>query len=153
MAIRIDITPVMPADEAELREQIRNDDAEEVEAAGFDLSEAIRWSCLRAESWAVRVNGELLGIYGIMQLSLVPDHARPWCLTTKLVDRRPKTFYKLSKILFQQLQEQHPQMSLYIDQRYTKAIRWAESLGFKVGETVAVGRQGRPFVHVATGGV
>lgn len=122
-------------------------------ATGVSVEEGVRASCAKSESWAVRVDGELLGIFGLSPISYVPDVVQPWLLTTSLADRKPVLFVRLSKELFSVLRRRHDGMINFVDARYERALRWARMLGFEVGATGYVRATGAPFRKISTGGV
>jgi hypothetical protein len=133
----------------DLAEALREADRLEVEAAtGRDvlpvLIESIETS---SEAWAVHVDGRLLCVWGVVPLeeSLLGRVGAGWLLTTDLVERYAKAFWRLCLRLLPGLLERWDLLVNAIDVRHEKAIRWARRLGFNLQAPAPFGAAGLPF--------
>ncbi len=150
-----EITQATTDDAVELTLHLRHEDAEEIRAAGHDPDTAVLNS-VRASgksAWAVRVDDELLGLYGLACVSCLEDLYTIWALTSTAVERRPKTFYKISKAILRSVLAEHPRLVNMVDARYDRCLRWARHIGFDVArDPQPFGMLGNPFYKIATGG-
>lgn len=137
-------------DAAALVEDMRPADAAEVAAsAGLHpwrvVHESIRMS---TEAWAVYVGDELLAIYGVVATGralMAPRTGVVWMLTTNAVERHKRVVWMLSQEVLWELLHRWDVLSNAIDCRHTKAIRWAERLGFRLEEPAPFGAAKLPF--------
>lgn len=136
---------------------LRDDDAKELEAGGWERSlDAIIFSVWASElSLAVSFNGEVAAIAGVSAVSVDPDGVKSgtaWVLTSKVVNRFPVTFWRESRWLLAQFRQSVPRLQNAVDARYLKALRWAQRLGFDLGEVKPIGPNGEPFNVIRIGG-
>lgn len=107
------------------------------------------------EAWAMWFNGELACLWGVSVLSVNVHGSRVdfkpervacgWLLTTRAVDRHPKTFWLACGAIFPQVLERYGMLINWIDVRHVKAIRWADRLGFHLDPPAPHGVDGLPF--------
>ena len=80
------------------------------------------------------------------QISAIGDRMTPWCLTTYMVDKFPKTFYRESKNLKRLMLEQYPHIVGLCDAQYEGTVRWLTRLGFELTGPVPMGPNNAPFL-------
>lgn len=145
MGADVSIRQATPEDAAFLAEHLRPVEVEEVRAAtGQEPLQAIL-AGLRdsAECWSLLFDNELAGIWGVVPASDGVGVA--WLLTTDLVERRAKTFWRACLVLAPAVLKHWPLLINAIDARHTKALRWAKRLGFKLEAPEPFGVAGMPF--------
>jgi hypothetical protein len=132
--------------------RMRQDDAAEVLASGgYTPAEALRSSLTRsAFARTAMLNGEALCMFGVVEVG--EDVAIPWLLTTDLVEQHPMAFWRASKLVIARLRQVYPFLIQAIDSRYTRALSWAQRLGFAVEEARPFGAAGLPFCTITMGG-
>lgn len=116
----------------ELVDNMRPADAAEVRAStGEDALDGIVYYAIKdsSESWVALFDGHVAAIWGV-----VPGPADgigfAWLLTTTMVDRHPKLFWRICKLELAALLGRWKELQNYIDTRHTQALRWARRLGF-----------------------
>lgn len=132
---------------------MRPADALEVKASGgYEPVEAVMeaWA-VSNETWTLRINGEVAAMFGVAPYS--DDALTPvgivWALTTKIVDRFPVTFYRLSRMVVKDLYNRHGTLINYVDARYAQALSWVRRIGFDVQPAVPFGQNGELFHPIA----
>lgn len=145
------------SDAAEMAPHMRRADADEVFASGgYSPQAALEDAILMSggNAWTVRLDGEIMGIWGVVVKSVLTGEVIPWLLTSSVVDRHPKTFYKICKNAVWALRHMYDSMENRIDARHEMAIRWAKRLGFRVEpRPSAFGAFGAPFFKIELRGV
>jgi hypothetical protein len=143
------IRPAEPHDAVELARRMRREDADEVEATGgFTPLEAILTSMRYSEeAWTATFDGEVAAMYGVARLAR--RNGAAWLLTSDLVERHAKTFWKACCRELPKLFERWDVLANAIDQRHEKAVRWARRLGFFLFPAEPYGAAGLPF-HMFT---
>ena len=150
MAVEVTIDIATPKDGEALATRLRPVEADEVRASsGKEPADVIRESLAASdEAWAIRFNGELALIFGVVLLDdsvLTGRIGVAWLLTTDLVERFPKAFWVLSRRMLRFLLERWDALVNAIDVRHEKAIRWAKRLGFHLDEPQPFGAAGLDF--------
>jgi hypothetical protein len=145
--------PAVLADAALLAPLLRAAEQAEVRATHRDVEHAILVS-IQASAIAVvtYIDDEPAGIWGVSDLSLLGDLAMPWALATDVADKKPKAFYRECKKIIAGLRQHRRNLINYVDGRHEKALRWAERIGFEVGDPVFFGNDRRPFYKISMGG-
>jgi hypothetical protein len=122
-------------DAVEMAPRMRSEDAAEV----WSLSRQTPFEALSAsldlsgsQAWTVRVNGKIMAMWGIVDVSMVSGVAVPWLLTTAEVDRHPKKFLRACREAIVFLRRHYTLSMNRVDVRYGKALRWARRIGFEV---------------------
>jgi hypothetical protein len=144
-----DITKATLSDCVELATKLRAEDRRELEASNGDVDKAIMDSLRGSnEAWAVRFDGELVCCFGVAEQPgsiMGPRRGQVWLLTTGVVETKARRFWCGCLVVISDLFERWDELSNAIDVRHTKAIRWAERLGFRLGPPVPFGVEGLPF--------
>lgn len=135
-------------DAAALAASMRQEEVAEVLASsGLGPLEALVQSMeASSESWAVFFDGHLACIWGIAPLTMLgPRVGGAWLLTTPVVERYAKDFWRECKRLLPLALACWDELINYIDVRHEKAIRWAKRLGLRLEEPAPYGVAGLPF--------
>lgn len=146
------ISPATLGDIVELSQNMREADRLEVLAStgkGPFLA-AYESFNLSKESWALRIDGDLICVYGVAPLHedtlLVSDTSGiVWMLATEAIGRHKKAFLKLSKEVFPTLFERWGTLVNAVDVRHEKALRWGKRMGFVFGPSRLFGEEGLLF--------
>ncbi len=145
--------PAVLADAAVIAPLLRAEERAEIQAERLDIVAALE-RAIRMSDYAVFscIDGEPAAIWGVAHVSLLAGHAVPWALTTPVIERKPKAFYRECKKIIKAMRALYGTLDNYVDGRHRKALRWAERLGFKVGVAVPVGKDRTPFYKISMGG-
>lgn len=153
MAVDVTMTPATVEDAVAIATRLRPADEAEVRASsGKDprdiLVESVK---LSTESWTVRFNGELACIWGVHLARRSHDGiltgriGAAWLLTTELVERHARTFWRLCLGMLPLIFERWAELYNEIDARHVQALRWAKRLGFRLGPPAPFGAARLPF--------
>lgn len=152
MACKFEIREVAVEDIDTLAENMREADKVEVIATGYDPRSAVLLSLGYAtKAWSAFFNDELGGIFGVskMEDTLLTPRALVWFLSTPVIDKYPKTFYKHSLSVIHRLTKEYGTLFNVVDARYMQALNWLYRAGFEIDGTRGVkGPSGDPFVLV-----
>jgi hypothetical protein len=136
----------------ELAAVMRADDRAEIAASpGYSTAEAaVQDAILMSDgcAYATYLGGELAAVWGVV---LNGEEAVPWLLTGEVVDRKPVAFYKACKKFLPIIRAECGELTNWVDAGYTKALRWARHLGFKVGPPEKLSN-GSTFCRITLGG-
>lgn len=90
------------------------------------------------------LNGEPAAVFGARLLA--DGTAQPWALTSDVVDRNRKAFWRASKHVTSALLDRYHTLVQCVDARHARALRWVARLGFEVSlEPHACGPGGALF--------
>jgi hypothetical protein len=132
----------MESDIAQLKGSLREADAKEIIAAGYQSTEAaLRSSFSRSIMCSsVEVEGSVVGMWGVVPDSLLGNSANVWLLGSPEMGKIKKTFVKMSRRVIATYLERFPILWNYVDVRYMATIRWLKSCGAQFsGEPIALG--------------
>jgi len=93
-------------------------------------------------------DGEVACIWGVAPLRtslLVGRVGAAWLLTSDLVERHPRAFWRGCRAELARLFESYDMLVNAIDARHGQAVRWARRLGFRLEDPQAFGGEGVPF--------
>ncbi|MHC6528866.1 hypothetical protein [Vibrio proteolyticus] len=132
---------------AELCKDARPADLDEVDAmTGKDFITAIKES-LELSDWALCCysNGELLGVFGLMQTNVLADIAAPWMIGTNAIYRHQKEFMQASRESLEWMKVRASTLEYFVYCKHATAVRWLQRLGFNFGEVVTIGPRNEKF--------
>lgn len=124
---------------------VREADARECRAAGFEPEEALRLSIARSdEVYEARAerNGELLGIWGWRVIGFLTQRVDMWLLTSDAVSDHAMYFGRESKRIMDELLLRFSVLQCEVHLGHRSSLRWLRWLGFsevaqrKVGDEV-----------------
>jgi hypothetical protein len=149
-ATEVSIYPAIEWDARQLAARLRPAEVDELMAATGEeplpaLVDAVRQS---DEAQAIYFNGELACIWGVVKHSetlLGGRMGTVWLLSSSVVERHAKTFWKLCLELVPKILERWDILFNFIDERHGQAVRWAKRLGFRLDGPSPYGVAGMPF--------
>lgn len=142
------------ADIIELAKHMRAGDAAECRAiGGTPWQVAVSAWGLSFRRWAVRLDGQLMLVFGLAEAgTLCAPEYNVWLLTTTVADRSRVAFYKEVRRCFGILTQLRVPLFVHVHAEYKMAIRMLEALGFTVGPVVLLGPLMQPFRRATYGG-
>lgn len=144
-AVRCEVVPARIEHVYALAATLRDDDRDEIEAAGLDvrrtLRESFRDSILR---YTALVDGEIAAMWGLGG-SMIAEVGYPWLLTAPPSERLPQTYVKLAARNVAMMQSYRPRLENHVAARYQRAIRFVKLLGFTVEPAAPYGAKGALF--------
>ena len=152
---RVEIRIATVIDAWELAQNMRPEDAAECMASGgYNPVDAIMAS-MQASNFtsAVLFDGQVAALFGVVELAPMTVISNPrgvvWALTSTVVDRHRKTFFKVSRQVLDELSSQYSRLVNSVDARYVGALRLLSRLGFEIHPAEPFGVEGRPFHFVS----
>lgn len=132
MAADVYVRVADETDAAMLAPRVRAVEVDEVRASmGCTALEALLKGVREsAEAWSVWFDGELACMWGVVRQPL-PGVGCAWLLTSDLVERQPKTFWRTCLAILPSVLERWPLLINAIDTRHEQATRWATRLGVR----------------------
>ena len=144
----VDVSRPQPGDAAELAANLRDQDAEELRAAGvlnaeLAIADGIRRSPL---CWTARVDGEIACVFGVAPFGTALDpRGVPWMLGTPLVPKHRRTLQQMTPGYIAQMLEAFPHLLNQVHAKNTVATRWLRKMGFVLQPPMPVGPYGELF--------
>lgn len=144
-----------PTDEQvlELAQNMREEDVEECLASGFEsaLDAVTKGVAVSSQCWTCLVDGRVLGMFGLTSGNVLAGEMTLWLLTTDMANHRPKTFVRIARECLVILKSRWSKLSLGIDNRHLRALRFATRSGFTSAHTYPHPLTGEPFTLVMMG--
>ena len=138
------------ADIAELVDNLRDQDVDELVAAGYhDFGEIIAESIARSD-WVVSatVGGRLACVFGVSRAGgLLTAYGVPWMLGTPLVASNRRALARLAPRYIHEMLRSYPTLRNLVHARNSVALGWLRHVGFTIGPQVPHPNTGEPF-HV-----
>ena len=99
------------------------------------------------ETWAGRVHGEAVCVFGISQRMILDYAGTPWLLGTPEIQDHPRAFLSASRRWVQLKMRDFTILENFVDVRHTRAVRWLGWLGFTLEDPKPYGLDNLPFHH------
>ena len=133
----------------ELAETMRQCDVDEVWASSHTtpleaLQRGVQFS---QEPFTGLMDGKVVCIFGVSQISPLSEEARPWLLASDLIDETAHTFLRVNRVYIREIKKKYPFLQNWVDCRNEKAIRWVKWLGFKFDKPAPYGPDGLDFMR------
>lgn len=90
-------------------------------------------------------------MFGLRSDSFLDDNAFFWMLTTHVIEKHKKSFYKESLIQTRKLTTIFPKLFGYVDARYISSINWIRRLGFTIEPALPIGELNLLFHRFSLG--
>lgn len=143
---------LVPASERHIEQmlgRIRQADIDEFDA-GYSLTpeRGMRVGLkVSSHCWAGLWDGKVLAVAGLCPTSFVGDHASPWMVGTRDLERPEvrREFLRVSKSVLSHMLSIYPHLENYVDTRNRLAVRWLKWLGFTMHDPEPHGPKGMPF--------
>lgn len=102
----------------------------------------MRYGIENGPAWIGALNGEPLGIFGVVPVERV---GCIWAVFTELTEGHPMTFLRACREPLKQLQSEYDMLVNYVDAANTKVISWLTWLGFRMEKPAPFGIERKPF--------
>lgn len=138
------------ADVTELVANLRDQDVDELRAAGYEDFASIITESLARSDWAVTatVDGRLACIFGVSAAgTLLSAYGVPWMLGTSLVATNRRALARLAPRYIHEMLQAYPTLRNLVHADNTVALGWLRHVGFTIGPVVPHPNTGAPF-HV-----
>lgn len=131
----IKIVPATAAHIAELKQNLRPEDATEILRFGVTIQHALWYSYRRSlVRKTALIDGAVAACWGCHGV-FMGNTAVPWLMTTHEVKKvSPLRFARFYQHEVLQMLRMFPKLENYVDSEYSAAIRLLEIIGFKVNE-------------------
>ncbi|MCG7932113.1 MAG: hypothetical protein N0E44_18945 [Candidatus Thiodiazotropha lotti] len=148
--INYTITSAKLSEIDELLADLRQADADEMAALSFsDPHDTVAKSiALSPRAYTLRVEGELVCIFGVGMISMVGPEGAPWLLGTNAIKRHRRVFLELSKPISTYLLSNYAHLRQLVDVRNRLSVRWLKWLGFDFHGPIEAGHKGELFFVV-----
>jgi hypothetical protein len=95
------------------------------------------------------INNQIVGMCGLVRLSLLSDRGRPWMISTSALDnkRYALDFHRMGKRVVAAMIAIFPYLENYVEASNKRTIKWLKSLGFQFDEPQKMGPLGKPFIR------
>ena len=133
----VDVRPVAPGDCEALAAGLRQQDRDELDAAGHtDHLRTIAASVSMSDwSYTVTINGAVACIFGIAPAGgLLDPRGVPWMLGTDLVPQNRRALARLAPRYISLMLQAYPHLLNTVHARNTVAVRWLARAGFTLHE-------------------
>lgn len=137
----VEFRPPSPADVQHLAANMRQQDVDEVLAAGHtDLRAVIEDGIKRSPMcWAAFVDGELACIFGCAPLgTLLNPVGVPWLLGTDVIQRHRRIFVRQSRPYIARMLASFTHLINAVHAENTVAVRWLRSVGFTLAPAAPI---------------
>jgi len=152
MTTDLEIRPANANDASELAANMRAEDLAEMAAGSARDPLEVLVDGLRdsSECWTALYRGRVMAMWGVVpwQGSILGGRVGlGWLLTSPIVDRHPRVFWRACLREFPGLLERWGMLFNFIHCRHMKALRWARRLGLKLEAPVPHGNSEELFVR------
>lgn len=142
---------VDPSDEgvAHIAQHLRQADRDEVFAAsGTHDFLAVLQACVSVSEdtlMGVTPQGEPIGLFGVVTVSLLSNKGSPWMLCTDGAQLHQRALVRGGRAYSVAMLEQYAHLQNHVDARNHRAVAWLQRCGYAIGEPVPYGPLGMPF--------
>ena len=84
--------------------------------------------------------GKVAAVCGVVAPCLMGTRAQVWLLTGEEVKKIPKSFFRIMRGLVRYFLEIYPELFVFTDSRYKRALRFAKHLGARSTGSLSVGK-------------
>lgn len=133
------IVETQPSHLSALANNLRPDDAREIENGGWGVRQGI-WRSYRSATMrkTVLIDGEVAAVYGVGGVVL-SGIGTPWLLTTAAVERYPLGSTLLARQELAAMLTMYPVLRNVVDASYHRAVRILQLLGFSMSDPFPFG--------------
>jgi len=136
----------------DLAPRMRKADIDEVRASSGEtpLEALIQSIAMSPMSWAWKVDGRVIAIFGVAPHPNSPAVGIPWLLGCPEVEQQKIHFLRQCRGYLKQMLDAFPVLTNYVDCRHTASIQWLSWCGFALCEVEPFyGAQRLPFIRFA----
>jgi hypothetical protein len=137
---------VSPQDAIDLSQSIRDADLAVMERFNAPPIDVIIKSINNSEKcWALRVNGEVMGIWGFVRHTMLPPIGSVWLITGKVVEKHKRLFIEGTRVFLNEILLSCPTLRCSVAADYPGAIKLMQYLGFDLTGPKPTGPDGMLF--------
>jgi hypothetical protein len=138
-----------PAGVAHIAQHLRQADRDEVHAAtGSHAFDAVLHACVSVSDdtlMATAPDGEPLGLFGVVTVSLLSNRGSPWMLCTDGAQLHQRALVRGGRAYAVAMLEQYGHLENHVDVRNVRAVAWLQRCGFTIHDPVPYGPLGMLF--------
>lgn len=128
---------------------LRHADQDEVYAAtgsrDFEMVLRASVSCSEDVLMGVAPDGEPLGLFGVVTVSLLSNKGSPWMLCTDGAQLHRRALVRGGRAYSVAMLEQYAHLENMVDARNKRAVAWLQRCGYTIQPPVPFGPLGMPF--------
>ena len=93
------------------------------------------------------INNQIVGMCGLVRVSLLSEAGRPWMISTSALDnkRYALDFHRMGKRVVAAMIGIFPYLENYVEASNKRTIKWLKALGFQFDEPQKMGPLGKNF--------
>jgi hypothetical protein len=111
-----------------------------------NFEKALLHSVAKAKKcWSVRVDGELICIFGVCDVSLLGNIGAPWMISTYALEKHPIKFAIHTRDYVDEMKKGYTKLMNYVDVENKLAKKWLKWSGFTLLDPVTHGVSGAYF--------
>ena len=132
-ASAVETRPPTAADIDELAANLRQQDRDELDAAGHRDHRAVIADGVARSDWCLTalIDGRVACIFGVASMATLLDpRGIPWMLGTDLVPVHRRAFVRLAPHYIRRMLQDYPHLVNVVHARNTLAVRWLQRAGF-----------------------
>ena len=144
----VETVPPTEAHVDDLAANLRQQDVDELNAAGHTDHRAVIAEGVARSDWSVTalVDGQLACIFGLARMgSLLAPVGVPWMLGTDLVPRNRRALARLAPHYIRVMLQDYPRLVNTVHARTTVAVAWLKHVGFTLHPATPTGVGGEMF--------
>jgi len=131
-----------------LKDKLKQSDIDEVWASHrYKPERALKESLEKSIFALTIVNGNPIGMFGIVPQSILGNKASIWFLSSEDLYKIQKRFLRHSKAFIKLMLEYYPYLYNYVDCRNKKTIKWLKYCGAKFSQPRPYGEEGQKFMY------
>jgi hypothetical protein len=145
--MQIEVVAAGIEDVGALTGSLRDADVREIKDAYGDTPESALWgSWIESPiSWAIRVDGETVGMFGVGASRESHLIGSPWLLGSDKLPLAMHRGIRQIKPYVNQMLDAYPILFNWVDSRNKTSVRWLEWCGFDIHDPIPFGVSGKPF--------
>lgn len=138
-----------PAGIEHVARHLRQADRDEVfGATGSRYFEAVLRACVSVSEdtlMGTTPDGEPLGLFGVVTVSLLSNKGSPWMLCTEGAQLHQRALVRGGRAYAVAMLEQYERLENHVDVRNRRAVAWLRRCGYVIHDPVPYGPLGMPF--------
>lgn len=119
-----------PEDVALVAGAVRDEDRATITALGYEMTYSLQYSIASGLAWIGFVDGDAVGLWGVIPQSAIGGTAYAWLVLTGAVHRHRRAFLEGYRRQLAHLLELFPVLTSFVDASCPVAVRWARRAGF-----------------------
>ena len=128
----IEIVAARPTHVGPIANRMRETDRLEVSIGSSTPKNALRWGLMMGSAYTILADGQPIGMFGIIDTSLMTAKGRIWALFTEEAMKHPRAFLVQGPQIIKVLTQRYRLLTNYVHADNRAAIRWLKRMGFTV---------------------